>query len=54
MRAEILSLKSVAAKLSAWMALNSDALPPKGRQHLVASEMGVTPEALYRELARRR
>ena len=54
MRAEILSLKSVATRLGAWMALNGDALPPKGRQHLVASEMGVTPEALYRELARRR
>ncbi|MEQ1945426.1 Crp/Fnr family transcriptional regulator [Mesorhizobium sp. VNQ89] len=54
MRAEILSLKSVAARLGAWMALNGDALPPKGRRHLVASEIGVTPEALYRELARRR
>jgi CRP-like cAMP-binding protein len=54
MRAEILSLKSVAARLSAWIALNGDVLPPKGCRHLVASEMGVTPEALYRELARRR
>ncbi len=52
MRAEILSLKSVAARLAAWMALNGDALPPKGRRHLIASEIGVTPEALYRELAR--
>lgn len=54
MRAEILSLKSVAARFGAWMALNGDALPPKGRRHLVASEIAVTPEALYRELARRR
>ncbi|MBA3446033.1 MAG: Crp/Fnr family transcriptional regulator [Pseudaminobacter sp.] len=54
MRAEILSLKSVAARLDAWMAFNGDVLPPKGRRHLVASEIGVTPEALYRELARRR
>ncbi len=52
--AEILSLKSVAARLDAWLALNGDALPPKGRRHLVASEIGVTPEALYWELARRR
>jgi CRP-like cAMP-binding protein len=53
-RAEILSLKSVAARLDAWMALNGDALPPKGRWHQVATEIGVTSEAFYRELARRR
>jgi CRP-like cAMP-binding protein len=53
-RAEILSLKSVAARLNAWMAFNGGFLPPKGRWHRVASEIGVTPEALYRELACRR
>lgn len=54
MRAEMLSLKSVAMRVDAWMAFNHGVLPPKGRWHQVASEIGVTPEALYRELARRR
>lgn len=53
-RAEILSLKSVAARLDAWMAFNGGKLPRKGRWHQAASEIGVTPEAFYRELARRR
>ncbi|MBA3446539.1 MAG: Crp/Fnr family transcriptional regulator [Pseudaminobacter sp.] len=53
-RAEILSLKSVGARLDAWMAFNGGDLPPKGRWRQVASEIGVTPEAFYRELARRR
>jgi CRP-like cAMP-binding protein len=53
-RAEILSLKSVAARLDAWMAFNGGKLPPKGRWYQAASEIGVTPEAFYRELARRR
>ncbi|RWI29419.1 Crp/Fnr family transcriptional regulator [Mesorhizobium sp.] len=53
-RAEILSLKSVAARVSAWMACNGGVLPPKGRWHHVASEIAVTPEAFYRELARQR
>ncbi len=53
-RAEILSLKSVASRVDGWMALNGGVLPPKGRWRQVASEIGVTPEALYRELARRR
>ncbi|GLS37942.1 hypothetical protein GCM10010869_35360 [Mesorhizobium tianshanense] len=53
-RAEILSLKSVAARVSAWKACNGGVLPPKGRWHHVASEIAVTPEAFYRELARRR
>jgi CRP-like cAMP-binding protein len=53
-RAEILSLKSVADRINAWMALNGDALLPKGRWNQIASEIGISPEALYRELARRR
>ncbi|RJT27724.1 Crp/Fnr family transcriptional regulator [Mesorhizobium waimense] len=53
-RAEILSLKSVAARLDAWMAFNDGKLPPKGRWYQAASEIGVTQEAFYRELARRR
>ena len=52
--AEILSLKTVAERVAAWIALNDTGLPPKGRWRQVAMEIGVTPEALYRELARRR
>jgi len=53
-KSEVLSLKTVAARLDAWVALNHSTLPPKGQWCQVASEIGVTPEALYRELARRR
>jgi len=49
-RAEILSLKSVSEKLDAWLASNG-ALPPRGTVKNVAVEIGVTPEALYREIA---
>jgi len=53
-QAEILSLKTVAERLDAWTTLNDGCPPTKGRWRHVASEIGVTPEALYRELARRR
>jgi CRP-like cAMP-binding protein len=53
-QAETLSLKTVAERLDAWTTLNDGSPPPKGRWRQVASEIGVTPEALYRELARRR
>jgi CRP-like cAMP-binding protein len=53
-QAETLSLKTVAERVDAWIALNGGALPPKGRWRHLASEIDVTPEALYRELARRR
>jgi CRP-like cAMP-binding protein len=53
-RAEIASLKTVSARLEAWLALNGGELPPRGRWREIAGEIGVTPEALYRELARRR
>jgi hypothetical protein len=33
------------------MAFNGGKLPPKGRWYQAASEIGVTPEAFYRELA---
>jgi CRP-like cAMP-binding protein len=49
-----LSLRTVTARVDAWVALNHGALPPKGQWRQVASEIGITPEALYRELARRR
>lgn len=54
LRSEILSLKTVAARLDAWIAWNGGASPAKGEWKLVANEIAVSPEALYRELARRR
>ena len=53
-RAEILALKTVSERLSAWLVWNRGELPPKGARHHVAEEIGVSREALYRELARRR
>lgn len=53
LRAEIRSLPRVAARLAAWLEAGN-ALPEKGRWQDVAAELGVTREALYRELARRR
>jgi CRP-like cAMP-binding protein len=50
---EIISLKKVSERLDAWLIFRGD-LPPKGQWHRLASEIGVTPEALYREIARRR
>lgn len=52
--AEIVSLKTVAERVAAWIALNDGRLPPKGHWRRVALEIGVTPEAFYRHLARRR
>jgi CRP/FNR family transcriptional regulator, dissimilatory nitrate respiration regulator len=53
-QAEMLSLKTVAERVDAWLTLNDSSLPPRGRWRQVASDIGVSPEALYRELARRR
>jgi CRP-like cAMP-binding protein len=52
-RAEILSLKTVAARLDAWLHLGDGRLPKKGKWREIAAEIGVSPEALYRELAKR-
>lgn len=53
LQSEILSLKTVAARLDAWIAWRGD-LPEKGGWSTVAREIGVSPEALYREIGRRR
>lgn len=53
LRAEILSLKTVAQRLDAWI-LSGEWPVPKGQWKLVANQLGVTPEAFYRELAARR
>lgn len=54
MRAEILSLRTVAERLDSWIAANEGALPAKGEWRSLAADIGTSPEALYRELARRR
>lgn len=53
-RAEILALRKVSDRLAAWLVWQDGQLPDKGQWHRVASEIGVSPEALYRELAKRR
>lgn len=53
MKSEIRTLRTVAERLDAWLSGNDGALPPKGRWQELASELGVSREALYRELARR-
>jgi CRP-like cAMP-binding protein len=52
--AELLSLKTVAERVDAWLVLNASRLPSRGSWRLLASEIGVSPEALYRELGARR
>ncbi len=53
LQAEIVSLKTVAARVDAWLAWHGT-LPAKGEWAALATEISVSPEALYRELARRR
>jgi CRP/FNR family transcriptional regulator, dissimilatory nitrate respiration regulator len=52
-RSEIRSLPIVADRLDAWLG-EGNHLPEKGHWQDVANELGVTREALYRELALRR
>ena len=54
LRAEILTLRTVRDRVDAWIAWNGDGLPQRGTWSTIASEIGTSPEALYRELARRR
>jgi len=53
MKAEIRTLRTVSERLDAWLA-EYGSLPDKGMWQNVAGELGVSREALYRELARRR
>ena len=53
-RSEILALKTVSERLSAWLTWNHGLLPERGAWHLVANEIGISKEALYRELSIRR
>jgi CRP-like cAMP-binding protein len=54
LRLEILSLKTVAERLDAWIIWHGNSLTEKGQWKLVANQIGVSPEALYREIAKRR
>ncbi|WP_189438697.1 Crp/Fnr family transcriptional regulator [Pseudovibrio japonicus] len=53
LRSEILSLKRVSEKLDAWLDWHRT-LPPKGEWRQLALQIAVSPEALYREIAKRR
>ena len=53
-RAEILSLRKVTERLDGWLAWRAGVVQPKGQWKSIAAEIGVSPEALYRELAKRR
>lgn len=52
-RIEVLSRKTVRERLDAWLAFGG-VLPARGGLATVAQEIGVSPEAFYRELQRRR
>lgn len=54
LRAEITSLRKVCDRLDAWLIWNGGDLPDKGSRHHLAQELNVSPEALYRELSRRK
>lgn len=53
LKAEIRTLRTVAERLDAWLGENRS-MPEKGQLQDLAGELGITREALYRELARRR
>ena len=53
MLAEIRTLRTVAERVDVWLG-QGGTLPSKGSWQNLASELGVTREALYRELGRRR
>lgn len=54
LRAEILSLRTVRERLDAWITWQNGNLPTRGKWKTIASEIGTSVEALYRELAKRR
>jgi len=53
LHAEILHLKTVGERLNAWLVWRGE-WPPKGQWKNIAREIGVSVEALYREMAKRR
>lgn len=53
LKAEIRSLPRLVDRLDAWLA-EGNAFPERGLLQELAAKLGVTREALYREMARRR
>ncbi len=53
LRNEILSLRTVAERLDAWLAWHGE-MAPRGEWNQIARQIAVSPEALYREVAKRR
>lgn len=53
-RSEILTRKTVAERLDGWLDWRGGNFPSKGQWKNIAVQIGVSPEALYRELAKRR
>lgn len=53
MNAAIRSMRTVEERLEAWLA-GGRSLPPRGQWQSLAEVLGVTREALYRELSKRR
>lgn len=52
-KAEVLSQRTVAQRLDMWL-LQNGVLPDKGTWKHLAAEIGTSPEALYRDIAKRR
>lgn len=52
-KAEILSQRTVAQRLDMWL-LQNGTLPDRGSWKQLAAEIGTSPEALYRDIAKRR
>ena len=52
-RAELRTLRTVRERVDAWLS-SGGTLPRKGRWQELAAELGVSREALYREIAKRR
>ena len=46
-------MKTVAERLDAWTAWRGS-IPPRGQWVRLATELGVSPESLYREIAKRK
>jgi CRP-like cAMP-binding protein len=53
-RVDLLSRRTVTDRIDGWLVLNAGELPPRGQWRSVAEDIGVSPEAFYRELQRRR
>jgi len=51
---ELLSRRTVRDRLDGWLQLHGNALPKRGTRADLADELGVSSEALYREIASRK